>query len=524
MDDLKSVTVGSLRELARKHLGSGYSKLKKAELIAALAAFVPALAKLARLLGVKVSSRRGAETNSEAPRDNETSERPDRTDSTATPSKKKPVERSSEEGRVSTSQRMAAKRASERPVGPPSTPLAQVVNFPPRPRGEMEAAPLAPPASQVEPRPPSRAANSPVTSNPGPAAPPVSPPAVQLPAAPLIEGFFVARVRGEEEVRRHHLQEQPVPEVVAASSAQEDSEGLGPLPLEYQDDTTLLLPKDPHTLFALWDYSAATRDRAVTGLQAPRAVLRVFDGDALVREVDCALESRGYYIHGLPAGRPYRVEAHFVGRDGQSRRIGPSSNRVTLPPSGVSSDTTVRFLRRPVPVEEDSASAPSPVFVPEVHEAKEREYITWHRVSLPGSAGSKDVPVLHREELGPSGPSSRREGGALTGHAVPFEHVGRAPGASDQRYLASHRYLEAQARAPGASDMRYAQGPVQPMPSSRAFEYLEMGPERARDHGGERAIGGTELNYFELPKRPPGASGPLDVDSQRKPPSGGSRS
>ncbi|WP_342381400.1 DUF4912 domain-containing protein [Myxococcus stipitatus] len=508
MDDLKSVTVGSLRELARKHLGSGYSKLKKAELIAALAAFVPALARLARLLGIKVPPRRGAETRPEPPA----------LASSSTPSQKKP----SEEGRVSTSQRMAAKRASEKPDGPPTTPQAQVVNFPPRPRGTKEASPPLPSAPEVESRPPSRAANGPVTPTPSSA----SPPAAQLPAPPLIEGFFVARVRGEEEVRRHHLQDERVPEELAAPSAEEDAEGLGALPSEYQDDTTLLLPKDPHTLFALWDYSAATRDRAMNGLQAPRAVLRVFNGEDLVREVDCALESRSYYIHGLPAGKPYRVEAHFVGRDGRSQRIGPSSNRVTLPPAGVSSDTTVRFLRRPVPVDESATTAPPPTFSPEVHEAKEREYITWHRVSLPGSAGSRDVPVLHREALGPveRPPPRRREGGAFTGNEVPFEHVGRAPGASDQRYLASHRYLEAQARAPGASDMRYAQGLVHPTSTSRAFEYLEMGPERARDHGGERAIGGTELNYFELPKRPPGASGPLDVDSQRKPPSGGGRS
>ncbi|AGC44765.1 hypothetical protein MYSTI_03453 [Myxococcus stipitatus DSM 14675] len=512
MDDLKSVTVGSLRELARKHLGSGYSKLKKAELIAALAAFVPALAKLARLVGINVPPRRGPETKP-AP--------PALAPSSAPPSKPKP----SEEGRVSASQRIAAKRASERPVGSPTTPLAQVVNFPPRPRGTKEAAPPFPSLPEAEPRPPSRAANTPVTPPTGVVAPPVSPPAAQLPAPPLIEGFFVARVRGEEEVRRHHLQDERVPEVLAVPSEAEDSEGLGALPSEYQDDTTLLLPKDPHTLFALWDYSAATRDRAMNGLQTPRAVLRVFHGDDLVREVDCTLESRGYYIQGLPAGRPYRVEAHFVGRDGRSQRIGPSSNRVTLPPAGVSADTSVRFLRRPVPVDESSTSASPPASTPEVHEAKEREYITWHRVSLPGSAGSKDVPVLHREGLGPvAHPSPRREGGALTGNEVPFEHVGRAPGASDQRYLASHRYLEAQARAPGASDMRYAQGLVSPTPVARAFEYLEMGPERARDHGGERAIGGTELNYFELPTRPSGASASRDGDSQRKPPSGGGRS
>ena len=49
MDDLKSVTVEYLRDLARKHLGKGHSKLRsKAQLVAALAVAVPALAALAK--------------------------------------------------------------------------------------------------------------------------------------------------------------------------------------------------------------------------------------------------------------------------------------------------------------------------------------------------------------------------------------------------------------------------------------------------------------------------------------------
>ena len=58
MDDLKSVTVSYLRDLARKHLGSGHSKLTKKELIAALAHFVPALKKLAQLAGVELPAAR----------------------------------------------------------------------------------------------------------------------------------------------------------------------------------------------------------------------------------------------------------------------------------------------------------------------------------------------------------------------------------------------------------------------------------------------------------------------------------
>ena len=53
MSDVKSLTVRALRELAKKHLGKGYSKFKtKDELLAALKKIVPTLFKpaLARQL------------------------------------------------------------------------------------------------------------------------------------------------------------------------------------------------------------------------------------------------------------------------------------------------------------------------------------------------------------------------------------------------------------------------------------------------------------------------------------------
>ncbi|NTX03641.1 DUF4912 domain-containing protein [Myxococcus sp. CA040A] len=436
----------------------------------------------------------------------------------------------SEQGRVSAPKRVAAKRASEKPDSPPSARPAHIVNFPPKPRGSRDTATFAEP--EVEPG--ARAEAAPATpSEPGSGTAPSAPPVEQHPAEPLIEGFFVARVRGEAEARRHHLQEQAAS--TSAPRVGAESEGLEPLPVEYQDDTALLLPRDPHTLFALWDFSPATRARAMHGLEEPRAVLRVFDGELLVREVDCALESRGYYIHGLSPGRPYRFEAHFVGHDGRNHRIGPSSNRVALPPAGVSTDTSVRFLRRPIPVEPE-APVVSPVATP-TEENREREYVTWHRVNLPGSAGAKDIPVVHREGVGPGVPPSPGGPGAQVGSGTYLQGVERAPGASDQRYLASHRYLEAQERAAGASDMRYGDGVVQPTSSPHAFEYLELGQVRAPGASDQRyqdgavrgeaqgvrpayqyldigrAPGASDMRYAEPSQRAPANTGPEEFAS-----------
>ncbi|NTX62177.1 DUF4912 domain-containing protein [Myxococcus sp. CA051A] len=436
----------------------------------------------------------------------------------------------SEQGRVSAPKRVAAKRASEKPDSPPSARPAHIVNFPPKPRGSRDTATFAEP--EVEPG--ARAEAAPATpSEPGSGTPPSAPPVEQHPAEPLIEGFFVARVRGEAEARRHHLQEQAAS--TSAPSVGAESEGLEPLPVEYQDDTALLLPRDPHTLFALWDFSPATRARAMHGLEDPRAVLRVFDGESLVREVDCGLESRGYYIHGLSPGRPYRFEAHFVGHDGRNHRIGPSSNRVALPPAGVSTDTSVRFLRRPIPVEPE-APVEAPVATP-TEENREREYVTWHRVNLPGSAGVKDIPVVHREGVGPGVPPSPEGPGAQVGSGTYLQGIERAPGASDQRYLASHRYLDAQERAAGASDMRYGDGVVQATSSPHAFEYLELGQVRAPGASDQRyqdgavrgeaqgarpayqyldigrAPGASDMRYADPSQRAPANTGPEEVAS-----------
>lgn len=354
MDDLKSVTVEYLRELARKHLGKGHSKLKtKAQLLAALAVVVPALATLAKK--VKAKGRKAA---GEA------------------------------EG--------GAKKA--RKLTPKVKP-AEVFNFPPKPRRAEPPEPEAVPTS-VEPRA-------------------QAPQAVQHDAEPLVEGFFVARVRGEDEARLHHLTGQGP----RATGGGDEADGrLGELTPEYGDDAALALARDPHSLYVTWDFNAATRRQAMDGLESPRAVLRVFDGEALVREVDFALESRSFYLHGLTAGRTYRVEAHFVGRDGRSRRIGQATNRVQLPWVGPSPDTTVRFMRMPTRMPFAAGAQAGPIRSVTV---EEHEYITWRRVPLPGSGGFEDLPEVHRERTASEGPGA-------PGH---LGFIPRPPGASEQRYL-----------------------------------------------------------------------------------------
>ncbi|QRK07667.1 DUF4912 domain-containing protein [Archangium violaceum] len=411
MADLKSVTVEYLRELARKHLGRGHSKLKtKKDLLAALVKRVPGLAKLA---GIQAS---------ETVKDGKA---------------QKKAQRGARKVPVAVSAASRTENPEERPPKEPSAPAsplpgdddektpvrhpprpAEVVNFPPKPKqGRLsvdEEPTLTMPVETSEPS--------------GPSAPPEPGHTVQHAAEPLVEGFFVARMAGEQEAWRHHLTESQRRGPRETLGSPDYDEQLGELPLDYGDDTALLLPRDPHTLFLLWDFSAAARQRALDGLESPRAVLRVYDDqDTLVKVLDVALESRSYYIHGLAPGRPYRVEAHFVGNGGRSRRIGHSSNRIFLPPAGPSSDTSVRFLRMPIVASRKDASMEKVAATAPTRNApiEEREYITWRRVPLPGSGGFEDIPENRRERIGPGAPSEGAPG-------QDYLHVRRAEGSSEQ--------------------------------------------------------------------------------------------
>ena len=243
MDDLKKLTVGYLRSLARKRIGRGHSKLKtKAQLLNALKDWLlDSLEK--RLQPVKSAAR---------------SSKPAAKVGTPAGAKR----------RASAGERRGSKPA------------------------RRKSAPVGPHRPQ-----------------------------------PLIEGFFVARVAGEGEVRRHGLTE-------ASTTPSSGDDGMADLPEQAADLRVHALARDPGTLFAFWDFPKASWQRAARGLRSPRPVLRVFQGDHLVRELEFVPESRSFYVHHLTPGQQYRVEAYLVGVDGRSRQVGHPSAVVELPSSG----------------------------------------------------------------------------------------------------------------------------------------------------------------------------------------------
>lgn len=412
MDDFKKLTVKYLRELAKKHLVPGHSRLTKDELIAALKKMVPSALKGGEeeAPAPKVAAKKAAPAPKVAAKPARGSASGRKANAIVETETKKPTVKSSEVSGTTVS-RTASKPAevSTKEAAPAKQPeptrkeasvAPKAAAQPPRaveekkgqPYREGAVADTTPPAASARPAQASSAAAAPVAAREvgreeSAAARPSEPPRMRRrPAAPseepVVEGFFVARMAGEGEAWRHHLTESQ-----GRGQFEADEEGLGDLPASYEDDSTVLLARDPHTLFVFWSFRHETVRVAAEALVSPRAFLRVFEGDTLVREEELQLDSKSFYVHGLPPGRTYRVEAHLVGRDGRSIRLGDPSNPVMLPAVGDSDQTQLRFLRVPPGVPLDQVEELIRSGAVKVSEATgELEVISWERVSLPNSA------------------------------------------------------------------------------------------------------------------------------------------
>lgn len=297
MADLEKMTMEKLRALARDALGPGHSRFKKkAELVQALKAVGAG--------GPGAGKKAGAAA------------KPARK---ASPEKAKAAPATARA--VSAKAKAAAKDASARVKVEREAPSA----------GRAPAAKKEPPAAKP-PEPRGRERSEPLEgSDP--------------------EGYFVARVRGEEAVREapHPLTEGAPAWLAEEMGEPAWEERLGDVPWGYGDDAFVALPRDPRTLFVYWDLSRETIDRGFEGLDHPRAQLWIFlrssEGWGRLRTVEFALESRGFYVHDLEPGRDYRAEIHAVDRHGRERLLARPSNPVMLPPVGPSPIVDDRFVR-----------------------------------------------------------------------------------------------------------------------------------------------------------------------------------
>lgn len=341
MPDFKKMTVESLRELARKVLGPGHSKKTKSELVEALEDASAEKASHARAAGGRARSSGRSEP----------AERAGKGDAVARATKAaKGAARKAAEVARDGARAVARAGKAAASVGKGAAAAA---------RGEGEG--KAPSAARA--RKPGKVAAA-VAAVAGAAAGVASGrkaararAAVPRRAAegPDPEGYFVARVRGEDALRDAP---HPMGEAAGGWAEAEEPPGakvyderLGELPWGYGDDAFVALPRDPRTLFLYWDWSQETLSRAFEGLDRPRTQLWVFAREGAdwerVRVLEFALESRGFYVHDLAPGRTYRAEIHVLDRAGRERLLAAPSNACALPPAGPSSIVDDRFVRIP---------------------------------------------------------------------------------------------------------------------------------------------------------------------------------
>jgi hypothetical protein len=316
MAELKNMTVQALRDLARKALGRGHSRLKtKGELVAALQAAEKKVSGAAEKAAAKLKEATGRAAKAA-------------------------------EKMVRTAKGPAKKKAAAPAAAAPAEPAAKKA----APERTRRAVKPAPPAKSRKP------------AAAGVAAAEAEAEAERATAEPDPEGHFVARVRGEGAVRdAPHPMGESTATAHAAPAApprkgfrpdRHHEEHLGDLPWSYGDDAFVALARDPNTLFLYWDHADETLRGAWQGLEGGRPQLWIYvrqvdGGWERIRTVEFALESRSYYVHDLDPGRIYRAEIHVVDREGGEKLLGRASNEMELPPVGASPVVDDRFMRLP---------------------------------------------------------------------------------------------------------------------------------------------------------------------------------
>jgi len=131
-----------------------------------------------------------------------------------------------------------------------------------------------------------------------------------------------------------------------------------PVPERYRDDILVILPRDPHWIFAYWDISDETSEQLKRQygrdfFEKSNFLLRVHDitgfkkfpGDKSrkFKEMSINFNARNWYIHLEDSGRAYCVQLGIKTRDGKFIQI-LLSNTVIMPSGRVSDATGEQWM------------------------------------------------------------------------------------------------------------------------------------------------------------------------------------
>ena len=126
----------------------------------------------------------------------------------------------------------------------------------------------------------------------------------------------------------------------------------GELPEAYGTKKLLLTARDPHWLYAHWDFNREQL-RQYNALSADgHLVLRIYKNKIAGEprlQIQVHPESRNWFVHVEEAGTKYMAELGYPNQNGDWTRISVSGATMT-PPDSLSEDTSVRFATIPVDV------------------------------------------------------------------------------------------------------------------------------------------------------------------------------
>ena len=140
----------------------------------------------------------------------------------------------------------------------------------------------------------------------------------------------------------------PTPPATAPSRVEEEGE----LPEAYGTQRLLLTARDPHCLYAHWDFSREQLNHYNALSADGHLVLRVYintvAGDPYT-QVHVHPESRNWFVHVRLGGTRYVAELGYFNRSGQWHTLATSAATLT-PPETMSEETTVRLATIPAEV------------------------------------------------------------------------------------------------------------------------------------------------------------------------------
>jgi hypothetical protein len=182
-------------------------------------------------------------------------------------------------------------------------------------------------AKQLPPRPPRGVTAPPQIANPQ------SPVPLLAPA-------------DKQEIVAHKFDLEPLP--APQSFAPDAEENLGELPESYGTKKLVLIARDPHWLYAYWDFTSQQLAEARHASRDHCLVLRVFEtGNPFpVQEIPLHQQARNWYLHVGKAGATWRAQLGYFRHDGAFHVIS-ESGRATTPRDFLGSRAPQRFVTIP---------------------------------------------------------------------------------------------------------------------------------------------------------------------------------